>query len=63
MHDGRFWSLDDVLNHYSSGIRNSETLHPTLIEGIVLNESEKQKIISFLRTLTDYELMGNSLFY
>jgi cytochrome c peroxidase len=63
MHDGRFWSLEQVLNHYRSGIRNSETLHPTLTNGIEITELEQQKIISFLRTLTDYNLMGDPLFY
>lgn len=63
MHDGRFWSLEQVLNHYRSGIRNSETLHPTLTNGIQITELEQQKIISFLRTLTDYNLMGDPLFY
>ena len=63
MHDGRFWSLDEVLEHYISGIKNSETLHPSLTNGITLTSTEKQRLISFLKTLTDNQLTGNPLFY
>ncbi|MGV3696712.1 cytochrome-c peroxidase [Flavobacterium sp.] len=53
MHDGRFRSLEAVLDHYSSGIVNSATLDPVLTGGIPMTNSEKSKIITFLKTLTD----------
>lgn len=59
MHDGRFYSLEQVLDHYSNGIKNSSTLHPSLQNGIPMTEDEKKAIITFLKTLTDYELMEN----
>lgn len=58
MHDGRFFSIRDVLNHYDSGIVHSETLDPLLIDGIPMTESEKDAIIAFLSTLTDYKLLN-----
>jgi len=62
MHDGRFFTLDDVLNHYSRGVVQSETLDPILSKGIVLNDEEKRKIILFLKTLTDKEFIRNTKF-
>ncbi|UZD21780.1 cytochrome-c peroxidase [Algoriphagus halophytocola] len=53
MHDGRFETLDEVLNHYQNGIQINETLAPELSEGIALNTSEKEALKAFLRTLTD----------
>ena len=66
MHDGRFFTLDAVLNHYSSGMVNSATLDPSLnangILGIPLSSQEKTKLIAFLKTLTDHEFITNPRF-
>jgi cytochrome c peroxidase len=66
MHDGRFFTLESVLNHYSSGIVDSATLDPSLNNngtlGIPLTESEKTKIIAFLKTLTDEEYLKDKRF-
>ena len=66
MHDGRFLSLEAVLDHYSSGVLNSTTLDPSLNNsgtlGIPMTTSEKTKIISFLKTLTDNEYLTDSRF-
>lgn len=59
MHDGRFFTLSQVLDHYASGIQQSSTLDPMLQSGIALTNTEKQQLIAFLKTLTDYELLGN----
>jgi len=63
MHDGRFTSLDDVINHYSSGIKQSGTIDP-LIEfafqgGVQLSDLEKSYLKAFLNTLTDYSFLSN----
>ena len=67
MHDGRFGSLQSVLNFYSNGVQHSETLDPLLQQGsnlgIPLTEEEKEAIITFLKTLTDNEFINNPLFY
>ncbi|MBB78938.1 MAG: cytochrome-c peroxidase [Crocinitomicaceae bacterium] len=63
MHDGRFSSLDEVIEHYSSGIQISPTIDP-LIEfasqgGVQLDAFEKDLIKKFLLTLTDYTFINN----
>lgn len=63
MHDGRFSTLDQVIEHYSSGINQSSTLDP-LIEfafqgGVQLDSQEKNQLKQFLLTLTDYKFVNN----
>jgi len=53
MHDGRFYTLEQCLDHYTSGIVTSSTLDPQLQSGISLSASDKTDIITFLKTLTD----------
>lgn len=66
MHDGRFFTLEAVLDHYSSGIVNSATLDPSLNNGgalgIPLTSLEMTKIIAFLKTLTDNQYLTDSRF-
>ena len=63
MHDGRFETLESVLDHYSEGIKYSSTVNPTLLSasnlGPLLSEQQKADIVAFLKTLTDYELISN----
>ncbi len=63
MHDGRFKNLDEVIEHYSSGIHASSTIDP-LIEfssqgGVQLNAQEKYLLKRFLMTLTDNSFVNN----
>lgn len=63
MHDGRFKNLDEVIEHYSSGIHPSPTIDP-LIEfssqgGVQLDAQEKYLLKKFLLTLTDYTFINN----
>lgn len=63
MHDGRFATLDQVIEHYSSGIQMSSTIDP-LIEfasqgGVQLDAQEKDLLKKFLNTLTDYSFINN----
>lgn len=67
MHDGRFKTLNDVLNHYSHGIQPNNNLDPRLMKDgqplrMNISEQDKEDIIAFLNTMTDYKLMTNSLF-
>ena len=56
MHDGRFATLEQVVEHYSSGIKNHPNLHENLKPGgLNLNVSDKQALVAFLKTLTDKE--------
>jgi cytochrome c peroxidase len=68
MHDGRFKTLEEVLEHYSHGIKKSSSLS-TLLKNefgnpIQLNITEEDKIalIAFLQSMTDGEMITNPLF-
>lgn len=57
MHDGRFYTIDAVLDHYSDYVQSTPNLDPLLqsdgTPGLSLNAEEKQKIKAFLNTLND----------
>ena len=57
MHDGRFRTLEDVVEHYATGIARSATLDPNLAKhpdgGVPLSAADKRALVAFLRTLTD----------
>ena len=53
MHDGRFATLQQVINHYTTGIQQSATLSPLLRKPIILSANEKVDLVAFLLTLTD----------
>jgi cytochrome c peroxidase len=57
MHDGRFATLEEVIDHYNSGVKRTDTLDPNLgkhpAAGLGLSDSEKKALAAFLRTLTD----------
>jgi len=59
MHDGRFMTLQEVINHYTSGIEHSTTLSSQLNESIELSSNEKVDLISFLLTLNDKDFAFN----
>ena len=61
MHDGRFFTLSQVLDHYSSGINSSSTLDPSLGSGFYFTQQQKNDIINFLYTLTDQNYLSNGL--
>lgn len=60
MHDGRFLSLEAVLNHYTDGVVSYPNLDPILQRGISLTAGDKVAIIAFLKTLTDHQFISNS---
>ena len=53
MHDGRFNTLGQCINHYRNGIQQSATLDPLLTGGITLTNTEATNLGIFLRALTD----------
>ncbi len=62
MHDGRFRSPLQVLNHYSEGIVASTTLDPLLQNRIPLSSDEKFYLLDFFRTLTDSSFLEDKRF-
>lgn len=64
MHDGRFGTLEEVVEHYNSGMKNSSTIDPALIYplnsgGLQLSEQDKKDLVSFLKSLTDEQMPIN----
>ncbi|OUJ72419.1 cytochrome-c peroxidase [Hymenobacter crusticola] len=62
MHDGRFQTLVQVLDHYDQGVVDSPTLDPLLRQpssqfGIALSAQEKSDLLAFLATLTDEQFI------
>ncbi|PQJ68913.1 cytochrome-c peroxidase [Polaribacter butkevichii] len=68
MHDGRFGTLEDVLNFYTDGItENGGVVDPLLIKadgslGIDLTTKDKEDLIAFLKTLTDNTFLNDERF-
>lgn len=62
MHDGRFKTLRQVLNHYVNEIVKHPTLSKELIQGVELSSNEKVDLIAFLLTLNDKSFVFNPAF-
>ncbi|MCS6930179.1 MAG: c-type cytochrome [Saprospiraceae bacterium] len=67
MHDGRFATLEEVIDHYSTGIKPHPNLSPELRLGsqprrFNFTPQEKSDLIAFLHTLTDEELLVDKRF-
>ncbi len=73
MHDGRFNTLEEVIEFYNSGVHASATLDANMgvkddsgqrvfengIRKLNLTDLEKQQLVAFLKTLTDHTLATN----
>ena len=66
MHDGRFATLDEVINHYSEGLKNSSTIDPLMKKvsqgGVQLSAEDKADLKTFLLSLSDYDFINNPNF-
>lgn len=62
MHDGRFNTLEEVLDHYTKGIQPTPNLAEELKQPVVLSDQDKQDLLNFLYTLTDYNYITNKTF-
>lgn len=64
MHDGRMATIEEVLQHYSQGVKVSATTAAGLVRngtgGLQLSQEEQQAIIAFLGTLTDSTFIHNN---
>lgn len=63
MHDGRFKTLDEVIDFYSEGLVYSPyadpLMHHLIAGGTRLTASEKSDLKAFLLTLTDHDFITN----
>ncbi|MGJ8667252.1 MAG: cytochrome-c peroxidase [Patiriisocius sp.] len=67
MHDGRFSTLEAVLNFYDTGMVDNGNVDPSLLRdnntyGISLTSYEKESLIAFLKTLTDTKFLEDERF-
>lgn len=63
MHDGRFATLEETVDHYNNGVHFADNLDANLTgEPLGLTESQKVDLINFLRTLTDTTFLNNPAF-
>lgn len=68
MHDGRFQTLEEVVEHYSSQIKPHPQLHEFLkypngeVQQGNFTEYEKRALVAFLNTLTDQLLITDERF-
>ncbi|MBA4285966.1 MAG: cytochrome-c peroxidase [Xanthomonadaceae bacterium] len=53
MHDGRFDTLAQVVDHYRSGVAASERVDPVLRGGLPISDAERSALLAFLNTLDD----------
>ena len=68
MHDGRFRTLEEVVDHYSDGIEAHPNLDPALRTGppflnlplrLNLSTGDKAALVAFMETLTDLTLAND----
>jgi cytochrome c peroxidase len=63
MHDGRFQTLEEVVDHYNEGIQLSSTVDPAIANteetGLLLTDEDKVDLVNFLKTLTDETFLNN----
>ncbi len=62
MHDGRFSTLEQVIEFYNSSAHQGTNADPFIMihpDGLNLSDREKQELVAFLKTLTDSSLIVN----
>jgi cytochrome c peroxidase len=61
MHDGRFDSLEKVIDHYSKEVKPHPNLDPR-VRRLNFTQSEKAALVAFLKTLTDQKFLTDPKF-
>jgi len=64
MHDGRFATLEEVVEHYNSGIKRSASAGPLMTKsgkefGLMLTVQEKTDLANFLKTFIDSSFISS----
>lgn len=62
MHDGRFQTLEEVVQFYSTGVLDSANLDPLLRNRLPLGQTEIGQLVAFMKTFTDTTFLTSSLF-
>lgn len=65
MHDGRFQTLLECVQHYNTGFRYSANLDPNLSFAVKgrMTQQEMEDLVAFMETLTDLEFVNNPEFH
>jgi cytochrome c peroxidase len=61
-HDGRFFSVGAVIDHYRFNVVNGPTTDPLVKNKITISDDQKNDLIVFLRTLTDSSFISDKRF-
>jgi len=64
MHDGRYATLHEVVEHYNTGVKHSNTLDPIMTKpgkefGLGLTQQDKDDLVAYLKTFTDTTYINN----
>lgn len=64
MHDGRFSTLEEVVEFYNSQVQDTPNLDESLRNPVLLGltPQQEQQLVAFLKTLTDQEFLSSELF-
>jgi cytochrome c peroxidase len=66
MHDGRFKTLEEVVEFYSSKVKTHPNLHPQMLHNgspnLNLTAQQKQDLVAFMNTLTDNKISVDERF-
>jgi cytochrome c peroxidase len=61
MHDGRFATLEQVIDHYGKGVQPHPNLGPQA-RRLNFTDSERAALVAFLKTLTDHRFLTDPKF-
>ena len=59
MHNGRFETLEEVVDFYADNVQSSSTIDPTMLKQRNLNPQERRDLVAFLKTMTDSSFVQN----
>ena len=62
MHDGRFASLEEVVEHYNSGVVDNGNLDIRMRTALNLDAQEKSALLAFMKTFTDEAFLSDPKF-
>jgi cytochrome c peroxidase len=62
MHDGRFKTLEEVVEHYSTGVKSHPNADGRLRRRLNFSTQEKANLVAFLKTLTDQQFLTDPRF-
>lgn len=61
MHDGRFTTLEEVIEHYSSGVQRHPTVSPVVFR-MQFSDEQQAALVAFLKTLSDETFLNDPKF-